>query len=167
MTIDSRYRQMGFTRGYSLGEEAGWRDGYAYGIRKGAQIAAEIGFYQGFIHAWITILEKDESSKQRKLTALKTLLEMTRSFPKKNNQEEDTVQRLTRIRVKFKQVNSLLNAGDGSSSVSFAESSYNQSFERSDHGYYSGSGRRSPGGMGSGGHHQQHQQRTSCNEMSF
>ncbi|RWS26396.1 Yae1 N terminal domain containing protein-like protein [Leptotrombidium deliense] len=121
---------MGFTRGYSLGEEAGWRDGYAYGVRKGAQIAAEIGFYQGFVHAWITILEKEESTKQRKLTALKTLLEMTRNFPKTNIHEEDTLQRLSRIRAKFKQVNALLNCGD--SSFSFGSSSFCGSMDRND-----------------------------------
>lgn len=102
---------MGFTRGYSLGEEAGWRDGYAYGVRRGAQIAAEIGFYQGFVHAWICILEKDESSKQRKLIALKSLLELTRSFHRTNLHEDDSLKKLESIRAKFKQVKSLLNCG--------------------------------------------------------
>lgn len=100
---------MGFTRGYSIGEETGWRDGYALGIRKSAQIAAEIGFYQGFVHAWITILEKENLAKQRKLTAFRTLLEMTHNFSKSNLHDEESSQKLIRIRAKFKQVNALLN----------------------------------------------------------
>ncbi|XP_074602564.1 uncharacterized protein LOC141856196 [Brevipalpus obovatus] len=103
-----KFRQMGFTRGYSIGEEAGWRDGYSYGLRKGAQIAAEIGFYQGFVHAWIGILERDESSKQRKLLALRSLLELTRRFHRTNLHDEDCGKRLESIRAKFRQVNSLL-----------------------------------------------------------
>ncbi|XP_054160369.1 protein LTO1 homolog [Oppia nitens] len=104
-----RHRQMGFTRGYSVGEEAGWRDGYVFGIRKGSQISAEIGYYQGFTHAWISILEKEDLNKQRKLTALRTLLDMTRNFPKTNLLEEDTIQKLGRIRAKFKQCAALIS----------------------------------------------------------
>lgn len=77
-----RYSRMGFTRGYSLGEEAGWREGYLFGndyatraarldcdanpvlsrplfttgrrpgVKKGASLATEIGFYQGYTSAW-------------------------------------------------------------------------------------------------------------------
>lgn len=100
---------MGFTRGYSIGEEAGWRDGYIFGMRKGAQLSAEIGYYQGFAHAWIAILEQEDTNKQRKLNALHSLLEMTRTFPKSNNLlEDDTIQKLARVRAKFKQVNALI-----------------------------------------------------------
>ncbi|XP_076323785.1 protein LTO1 homolog isoform X1 [Tachypleus tridentatus] len=106
---DNRYRQMGFTRGFSLGEEAGWREGYTLGLQKGAQLASELGFYQGFVHAWITVLEKDETTKQRKLVALRSLLEMTKSFPKTNVPDQDFVERIQKIRAKFKQVLSLLD----------------------------------------------------------
>lgn len=93
-------------------------------------MAAEIGFYQGYVSAWITSLVKDEASKQRKLTALKTLLEMTRAFPKTNMQDEDTVQRLARIRAKFKQVNALLSTGDHLGS--FGAPSFSRSFDLGD-----------------------------------
>ena len=135
--MNRRHRQMGFTRGYSVGEEAGWRDGYVFGIRKGAQISAEIGYYQGFTHAWISMLEKEDIHKQRKLTALKTLLDMTRSFPKTNLLEDDTIQKLGRIRAKFKQVNALINTG-GADSGSFCGSSWTSM--DSGQGTYSGTG---------------------------
>ncbi|XP_064489630.1 uncharacterized protein LOC135401272 isoform X2 [Ornithodoros turicata] len=108
---DQRYRQMGFTRGFSLGEEVGWRDGYQLGLQRGAQIATELGFYQGFVHAWITVLEREEIAKQRKMVALKALLEMTKSFPKVNIADEDMFEKLHKIRAKFKQVVSILNIG--------------------------------------------------------
>ena len=73
------------------------------------------------MHAWIEILEKEDEAKQRKLIALRTLLEMTRQFPKYNLEQHDTAQRLARIRAKFKQVNSLLKC----------EYSFNQSFNTS------------------------------------
>jgi hypothetical protein len=115
---------MGFTRGYSVGEEAGWRDGYVFGIRKGSQVSAEIGYYQGFTNAWISILEKEDINKQRKLTALKTLLDMTRNFPKTNLLEDDTIQKLGRIRAKFKQCAALITSTAGADSGSFGGSSW-------------------------------------------
>ena len=102
---------MGFTRGYSVGEEAGWRDGYIFGMRKGAQLSAEIGYYQGFAHAWIALLEREDATKQRKLHALHSLLELTRTFPRTPHsllESEDSIQKLARIRAKFKQVNALI-----------------------------------------------------------
>lgn len=104
-----RYRQMGFTRGFSLGEEVGWRDGYQLGLQRGAQIATELGFYQGFVHAWITVLEREEIAKQRKMVALKALLEMTKNFPQVNIADEDMFEKLHKIRAKFKQVVAILN----------------------------------------------------------
>lgn len=113
---------MGFTRGFSVGEEAGWRDGYIFGVRKGAQLSAEIGYYQGFSHAWIAILEREDTNKQRKLGALYSLLELTRGFPKTNNLlEDDAIQKLARIRAKFKQVNALI-LGHGQIPSTFPQS---------------------------------------------
>ncbi|KAK8781155.1 hypothetical protein V5799_017517 [Amblyomma americanum] len=106
---EEKYRQMGFTRGFSLGEEVGWRDGYQLGLQRGAQIATELGFYQGFVHAWITVLEREEIAKQRKMVALKALLEMTKNFPQVNIADEDMFEKLHKIRAKFKQVVSILN----------------------------------------------------------
>ncbi|CAN7994155.1 unnamed protein product, partial [Ixodes pacificus] len=95
----------------SLGEEVGWRDGYQLGLQRGAQIATELGFYQGFVHAWITVLEREEIAKQRKMVALKALLEMTKNFPKVNIADDDMFEKLHKIRAKFKQVVSILNIG--------------------------------------------------------
>jgi len=106
-----------------------------FGIRKGAQISAEIGYYQGFVHAWISILEKEDIYKQRKLTALRTLLDMTRNFPKTNLLEDDTIQKVGRIRAKFKQVNALINSGPDSGS-GFCGSSWTS--QDSGAGTYSG-----------------------------
>uniref|UniRef100_V5HY16 Essential protein Yae1 N-terminal domain-containing protein n=1 Tax=Ixodes ricinus TaxID=34613 RepID=V5HY16_IXORI len=64
---------MGFTRGFSLGEEVGWRDGYQLGLQRGAQIATELGLLPRLlVHAWITVLEREEIAKQRKMVALKS-----------------------------------------------------------------------------------------------
>ena len=76
-----KYARVGFARGYSAGEEAGWREGFLFGLKKGAGLATEIGFYQGYTTAWLTLLEKQDQGKARKVQALKSLLEMARSFP--------------------------------------------------------------------------------------
>jgi len=82
-------------------------------MRKGAQLSAEIGYYQGFAHAWIALLEREDATKQRKLHALHSLLELTRTFPRTPHsvlESEDSIQKLARIRAKFKQVNALIMA---------------------------------------------------------
>ncbi|GFQ89504.1 oral cancer-overexpressed protein 1 [Trichonephila clavata] len=106
---ENRYQKIGFTRGFSLGEETGYKEGYALGLQRGAQIASEIGFYKGFAIAWMIVLEGEETAKQRKINALKSLQEMTESFPHTNIQDEDSRDKLLKIRAKFKQVISLLN----------------------------------------------------------
>ncbi|KAJ6215447.1 hypothetical protein RDWZM_009947 [Blomia tropicalis] len=148
-----RHRQMGFTRGYSIGEEAGWRDGYIFGMRKGAQLSAEIGYYQGFAHAWITLLEREDVNKQRKLNALNTLLEMTRAFPKANTlMEDDTIQKLARIRAKFKQVNALIHGGGASYVIHSNGTTGNvPSSVHHSHGTGTGSATAAAAGGGGGG----------------
>ncbi|KAH9521000.1 Oral cancer-overexpressed protein 1 [Dermatophagoides farinae] len=151
-----RHRQMGFTCGYSVGEEAGWRDGYIFGMRKGAQLSAEIGYYQGFAHAWISILEHEDTNKQRKLNALHSLLEMTRSFPRTNNiLADDTVQKLARIRAKFKQVNALI-LGTGATSTTFFSSSFSGGGGGAGGGGGSAAGQAPTGPTASQGAHHHH-----------
>ncbi|XP_015927903.1 protein LTO1 homolog [Parasteatoda tepidariorum] len=106
---ENRYQKIGFTRGFSLGEETGYKEGYALGLQRGAQIASEIGFYKGFAIAWMIVLEGEETAKLRKINALKSLQEMTENFPHTNIQDDESVNKLIKIRAKFKQVISLLN----------------------------------------------------------
>lgn len=132
---------MGFARGYSLGEEAGWREGYLFGVKKGASLATEIGFYQGYTSAWLGLLEKEEQGKARKVQALRTLLAMTRQFPvgtqaaaaaqapssageaqkDQRDQEADLLGQLAKIRAKFKQVHYLLSGQASARSTSFEQ----------------------------------------------
>ena len=32
-----KYSRAGFTRGYAMGEEAGWREGFLFGLKKGGE----------------------------------------------------------------------------------------------------------------------------------
>lgn len=111
----NQHQQSGYQRGLNAGIESGWRDGFVFGLRKGAQIASEIGYYQGFAQTWIALLEQSDE-KQRKLKALHSLLELTQTFPKENN-DDDLMQKLVRLRAKFKQVNSLVCGVTGNSST--------------------------------------------------
>ena len=64
-------------------------------------------------------MEKDDSTRHRKLSALKSLLELIRTFSTENH-ENDSIQKLEKIRLKFKHLKSLLNCGPSASS-SFEE----------------------------------------------
>lgn len=114
MGISYHYHHIGVSRGIAAGEVDGWRDGYTTGLRQGAQLSSEMGYYEGFTRTWIIILEQTptgDTATTRKVTALKTLLEMCNAFPSETKhikEDDDVKQKIIRIRAKYRQVRSLL-----------------------------------------------------------
>lgn len=160
--IQRKYRQLGFKRGYSLGEETGWREGYAYGVKKGATIAAEIGFYQGFVYAWINLLEKEDTHKKKKVTVLRDLLNMTKEFPKTNVGSNE--EKLSRIRAKFKQINSLLNLDISAENFDFTTSAPASSSKQTNQSNFSNSQTTCTPSNQKGNHNQKSAPRQSFNQ---
>lgn len=127
-----------------MGEEAGWREGFLFGLKKGATLATEIGFYQGYTTAWLTLLEKQEVGKAKKIQALRTLLEMAGSFPLEEQLLASTpgldpsqqgftssdgssmIARLAKIRSKFKQVQNLLTAASSGNYCTMPAGGYSE-----------------------------------------
>jgi len=118
-----RYSRSGFNRGYALGEEAGWKEGFLFGLKKGADLATEIGFYEGYTTGWLTLLEKQDQSKARKIQALRSLQEMARAFPIEEQllttstavaESSSLGPKLSKIRAKYRQVQALLLSDGGS-----------------------------------------------------
>ncbi len=112
--VSNQYHHLGVSRGIAAGEADGWRDGYITGLRQGAQLSSEMGYYEGFTRTWTVILEQTpvmDAATSRKVTALKTLLEMCSAFPsdtKHIKEDDDVKQKLIRIRAKYRQVRSLV-----------------------------------------------------------
>lgn len=121
------HHEIGYARGRRTGALAGWHDGLKLGLKQGAKFASEIGYYQGFCQVWLSRIEhhtttatysnsnnNSDNNETRKLTALRTLLEMCINFPREVTQlkdNDDVKHNLIRIRNKYRQVCSLVNCG--------------------------------------------------------
>lgn len=100
----------GYETGFNLGEKAGQEDGFAQGSIEGKKIGSELGFYKGYSMTWLLLLQQESQTSQRSsktLNKLNEVLELVESFPTTN--ETDCEDKLSKIRVKFKQFSSLLN----------------------------------------------------------
>lgn len=119
MNLEERFERKqvseGFETGYELGLKSGQEDGYSQGLIEGAKRGREVGFYKGFTMTWIDLLkqriEDNDNEQQRKridrlLTKLNEVHQLVDTFPRKN--ETHCLDKLSIIRVKFKQATSLL-----------------------------------------------------------
>ncbi|PIK34759.1 putative oral cancer-overexpressed protein 1-like [Apostichopus japonicus] len=107
---EDRLQQDGYDEGYEVGRKAGLVQGQEAGRQKANQIGGEIGFYNGCVHVWIAVIQKEEvlDGKERKLKALQGLKALLDGFQVHDISREDYWDNVTKIRAKFKQVSSLL-----------------------------------------------------------
>lgn len=100
----------GYESGLVLGRKAGLDEGFSQGMIEGAKIGSEVGFYRGYTMTWIQLLQSDSTTDTKStkvLNKLNEILELVDAFPKTN--ETLCEEKLSKIRVKFKQSTSLLN----------------------------------------------------------
>lgn len=101
----------GYQTGFDLGKKAGEDEGYSQGLVEGEKRGSEVGFYKGYTMTMIQLLQSSEPSQSAKstklLNKLNEVIELADTFPKTN--EQLCEERLSDIRVKYKQSTSLLN----------------------------------------------------------
>lgn len=100
----------GYETGFEIGKKAGQDEGFTQGSTAGKERGSEIGFYKGFTMTWSLLLQQELPLTQKSsktLNKLNEVLELIEAFPTTN--ETDCDERLSKIRVKFKQLTSLLN----------------------------------------------------------
>lgn len=111
--LEKKHVKEGYQLGYQKGQEAGKDEGYSQGLIEGEKRGSEVGFYGGSAMTLIQLLKnKDTTNEGNKqstkiLIKLNELLELVENFPKEN--ETYCEDKLNTIRVKFKQVTSMLN----------------------------------------------------------
>eukprot|EP00118_Oscarella_pearsei_P002740 m.11435 g.11435 ORF g.11435 m.11435 type:complete len:132 (+) comp23317_c0_seq1:16-411(+) len=101
---EDKIYQKGYDEGYDSGRQQGLEEGRRIGAEKGRILALEVGFYSGFAGAWL----ESDGKKSHAEKALKQLKKLTDDFPLDNPRHPDIIEKLDRIRAKFKQVTSLL-----------------------------------------------------------
>lgn len=100
----------GYETGFEKGKKAGQEDGFARGSIEGKARGSEIGFYKGYTMTWLLLLQQESPKMQRSsktLNKLNEILNLVEAFP--NTNETDCEDKISKIRVKFKQFNSLMN----------------------------------------------------------
>ncbi|KAJ4750596.1 Oral cancer overexpressed protein 1 [Rhynchospora pubera] len=103
--LDESQYQQGFEDGYKDGLVSGKEEGREVGLSAGFQVGEELGFYQGCIHVWNSVMQIDPgafTSRVRKnIAQLKTLVD---GFPFMEPENENVQELMENIRLKFRLV---------------------------------------------------------------
>jgi len=119
--IEQKLHSDGYNEGYFNGQLVGELEGFSIGIERGKSFGQEIGFYEGFASTLSLLFENEPKSKK----LLKVLSQMNASIESIccrciDPQDQDLFDDLEKVRAKFKQVSSMVNATpDYGNSVSF------------------------------------------------
>ncbi|RDD46066.1 Oral cancer-overexpressed protein 1-like protein [Trichoplax sp. H2] len=125
ITLAANQRQENaYLAGVQKGGEIGYQNGMLIGRQKGLQLAAEIGFYSGFVSTWLAMIESDKTvllnnaldsnsvkSKQIKITkCLQALQAQLQHYNQtfQQNHIHHLTEELSKLRSRFKQLCSLL-----------------------------------------------------------
>ncbi|XP_047104910.1 protein LTO1 homolog [Schistocerca piceifrons] len=93
----------GFQEGLKKGSVDGLCEGFHLGYHRGAEIGAEIGFYKGVIQAWL-IISRTPGNNFKGEKDLEKFMELCRSFPTSNSENEDILDLLSYIRAKYRKL---------------------------------------------------------------
>ncbi|XP_058501667.1 protein LTO1 homolog [Solea solea] len=108
---EERFRGEGYSEGFESGKSRGLLEGRRHGACHGAKLSTEISFYHGFAITWKCLLQNNTDNKSRKrLKALDTLMTLVQSSPHDDPQSAALQEDVEKIRAKFRQVCSMLNA---------------------------------------------------------
>lgn len=104
--FEKKHIEDGYKTGYELGKKAGQEDGYSQGLIEGAKVGSEVGLYKGHTMTWIQLLKQQESRQSnRALSKFNEVFDLVDKFPSTNNTQD----KLSEVRIKYKQANRLLN----------------------------------------------------------
>lgn len=107
LLVEERLSEESYQRGLEAGAKQGNVDAYHFGYHRGAEIGAELGFYYGVICAQEGGFEGGETPSKGELL-LRELKKEIEEFPTFNDLEVDLLERLLKLRNKYKKLCVLL-----------------------------------------------------------
>ncbi|XP_048568595.1 protein LTO1 homolog [Triticum urartu] len=111
IALNETHYQDGYRDGYDDGLVSGKEEGRQVGLKMGFQVGEELGFYQGCLDVWISIIRLDQdafSARVRKyMEQLATLLSNYPLSDPENNHLQDMMKE---IRLKFRVITGSLGA---------------------------------------------------------
>lgn len=103
--LDESQYQEGFKDGYNDGLVSGKEEGREVGLKTGFQVGEELGFYQGCIDVWNSVLQIDpEAFTPRVRKNIAQLEKLVDSYPLTEPENENAQEMLENIRLKFRVV---------------------------------------------------------------
>ncbi|XP_065081601.1 protein LTO1 homolog [Ochlerotatus camptorhynchus] len=110
LLVEERLSEESYQRGLQVGAEQGNVDAYHFGYHRGAEIGAELGFYYGVLCAQENSTGKgtEETTPTKGYILLTELKKEIEEFPTFNDLEVDLLERLVKLRNKYKKLCVLL-----------------------------------------------------------
>ncbi|XP_055597919.1 protein LTO1 homolog [Uranotaenia lowii] len=102
LLTEERLAEESYEQGKEIGSQQGNVEAYHFGYHRGAEVGAELGFYYGVIKGLGEIVVPKAKSLAEEI--LKDIEE----FPRFNDLEQDIVERLVKIRNRYKKLCALL-----------------------------------------------------------
>ncbi|CAL9192837.1 unnamed protein product, partial [Musa hybrid cultivar] len=101
--LDESLRQEGFEDGYKDGLVSGKEEGKEVGLKMGFQVAEELGFYQGCVDVWNSVIQDDSGAFSSRLQkSVQQLGELLRKYPLLDPENEQVQEMMDGIRLKFR-----------------------------------------------------------------
>ncbi|XP_033845452.1 protein LTO1 homolog [Periophthalmus magnuspinnatus] len=107
---EEKFHGEGYKEGYEKGAHRGLQEGRRHGAVHGARLSTEVSFYHGFAVTWKCLLQNNTDPKSRKrVKTLEAFLSLMENAPLDDPQSEKLKDDMDKLRVKFRQVCSVLN----------------------------------------------------------
>ncbi|KAJ8499262.1 hypothetical protein OPV22_009814 [Ensete ventricosum] len=101
--LDESLRQEGFEDGYKDGLVSGKEEGKEVGLKMGFQVAEELGFYQGCVDVWNSVIQADSGAFSSRLQkSVQQLGDLLRKYPLLDPENEQVQEMMDAIRLKFR-----------------------------------------------------------------
>ncbi|CAL9121632.1 unnamed protein product [Musa textilis] len=101
--LDETLCQEGFKDGYRDGLKTGQEEGREVGLKMGFQVGEELGFYQGCVDVWNSLIQVDpESFSYRLQKGIQQLRDLLKKYPLLDPENEHVQEMMDAIRLKFK-----------------------------------------------------------------
>ncbi|URD74257.1 Essential protein Yae1, N terminal [Musa troglodytarum] len=101
--LDESLRQEGFEDGYKDGLVAGKEEGKEAALKMGFQVAEELGFYQGCVDVWNSVIQVDSGAFSSRLQkSVQQLGDLLRRYPLLDPENEQVHEMMDAIRLKVR-----------------------------------------------------------------
>ena len=111
LALDETHYQEGYTNGYDDGLVSGKEEGRQVGLKNGFQAGEELGFYQGCLDVWMSVIRLDQdafSARVRKY--MEQLAALVSNYPLSDPEDEQLQGMMREIRLKFSVITGSLGA---------------------------------------------------------